>query len=73
MDQVISDLKPLSPLFDMKVMEEHGTFVDVRILIPENDDQAIELEEALAMKLENILVDFGYYFNCFPYVQKLAS
>lgn len=69
MEQVIQDMRKIYPPFTMWVRGEHGTSVDVNILVPDDEDQDWELSEILAHKLTNILVESGYHFNCFPYTE----
>ncbi len=68
-EQLTEEMKKIFPPFTMWVRAENGTSLDVNIVIPDDDDQAIELEEKLAIRLEDILVDTGYFFSCFPYTE----
>ena len=69
MEQIIAEMKEIFPPFNMQVRSENGTSLDVNIVVPDDEDLHWNLSEVLAIKLENILVDYGYFFNCFPYTE----
>ncbi len=66
LEEITAGVKKIHPEFKVKVFRESGTTVDMDVFMPSNEDQAIAVQEYLAQALEQILVDYGYFFSCFP-------